>query len=89
MKEEELGLKKTAGNKARIKGFIAGESDDNENDGIEAPIAGTSWFLTMLGQHAFAQSHPGLVFADLFPHCTVYFGDIAGKRCLLLLLLLP
>jgi len=42
------------GTKSRLKGFVAGETNDEVNDTSAAPIA------------------------DLFPHCTVFFGDIAG-----------
>ncbi|CAB9518147.1 Receptor-type guanylate cyclase gcy [Seminavis robusta] len=49
-KEETDGF--GIGNKSRLKGFMAGETEGNDED--EQPIA------------------------DLFPHCTVFFCDIAG-----------
>ena len=49
---EAKGSRFDLGTKSRLKGFMTGET--NENDSEEAPIA------------------------DLFPHCTVFFGDIAG-----------
>lgn len=49
MMDDSVGF--TIGNKSRVKGFLDGGADHQNND---APIA------------------------DLFPECTVFFGDIAG-----------